>query len=232
MLVRAAIVWTLAMVPNVATAAGWKSQLKANIESTFKLCKLRLGGAFAADSSTITKPGTQLVISAEGIAGDTASNLTGPFTVVQDGQTNVPRFGLSDAFRNDASIRQFKIGERVFLYDLDVKNDHQLLLSLISCDKFEVTVKGSTQYVRYVGRLRFEFPRNYLPTASFTDIRSAIEAIIAPGGTQTVSLGQSPEQVQAILGKPENIIDLGQRVVYVYKDVKIIFQDRKVTDVQ
>jgi len=44
-----------------------------------------------------------------------------------------------------------------------------------------------------------------------------------------VALGQTPEQVEAILGR---IVDLGQKKVYVYKDMKIVFVDSKVADVQ
>jgi hypothetical protein len=50
--------------------------------------------------------------------------------------------------------------------------------------------------------------------------------------TKTVALGQTPEEVEATLGKPEKIVDLGQKKIYVYKDMKVIFQDGKVADVQ
>ena len=46
------------------------------------------------------------------------------------------------------------------------------------------------------------------------------------------ALGQTPEPVEAILGKPEKIVDLGQKKVYIYKDMKIVFVDSKVADVQ
>jgi hypothetical protein len=38
--------------------------------------------------------------------------------------------------------------------------------------------------------------------------------------------------VEDILGKPERIVDLGAKVIYVYKDMKVTFVDGKVTDVQ
>jgi hypothetical protein len=50
--------------------------------------------------------------------------------------------------------------------------------------------------------------------------------------TKTVALGQTPEQVESILGKPEKIVDLGPKKIYIYKDMKVIFQDGKVSDVQ
>lgn len=50
--------------------------------------------------------------------------------------------------------------------------------------------------------------------------------------TKTVALGQTPEQVESVLGKPDKIVDLGPKKIYVYKDMKVIFQDGKVSDVQ
>lgn len=49
---------------------------------------------------------------------------------------------------------------------------------------------------------------------------------------QTVEKGQSPEQVQAALGKPEKVINLGTKLIYVYKDLKVTFINAKVVDVQ
>jgi hypothetical protein len=48
----------------------------------------------------------------------------------------------------------------------------------------------------------------------------------------TVSLGQTPEQVTAAMGKPKSIMDLGAKKIYVYPDVKVTFNSGKVTDIQ
>jgi hypothetical protein len=49
---------------------------------------------------------------------------------------------------------------------------------------------------------------------------------------QTIQLGQSTDEVQAALGKPEKIVNLGPKQLYVYKDLKITFVNGKVSDVQ
>jgi hypothetical protein len=49
---------------------------------------------------------------------------------------------------------------------------------------------------------------------------------------QTVEKGQSPDQVQAALGKPDKIVNLGTKMIYVYKDLKVTFLNGKVSDVQ
>ena len=47
-----------------------------------------------------------------------------------------------------------------------------------------------------------------------------------------ISLGQTIDQVTAILGQPKSVVDLGAKKIYVYKDMKVVFNAGKVTDVQ
>jgi hypothetical protein len=42
----------------------------------------------------------------------------------------------------------------------------------------------------------------------------------------------TPEQVEAAMGKPEKIVNLGAKKLYVYKDLKVTFLNGKVSDVQ
>jgi hypothetical protein len=48
----------------------------------------------------------------------------------------------------------------------------------------------------------------------------------------TVQLGMSTDEVQSVLGKPDKIFNVGAKQIYVYKDVKVTFQNGKVADVQ
>jgi hypothetical protein len=48
----------------------------------------------------------------------------------------------------------------------------------------------------------------------------------------TISLGQTINQVTAVQGQPQKIFDLGNKVIYVYEDIKITFIDGRVADVQ
>jgi hypothetical protein len=54
----------------------------------------------------------------------------------------------------------------------------------------------------------------------------------APAEPPTVALGQTPDQVAAALGKPKSIMDLGAKKIYVYPDMKVTFNDGKVTDIK
>jgi hypothetical protein len=49
---------------------------------------------------------------------------------------------------------------------------------------------------------------------------------------QTIQLGQSTDQVLAVLNKPEKMVNLGAKQIFVYRDLKVTFVDGKVSDVQ
>ena len=51
-------------------------------------------------------------------------------------------------------------------------------------------------------------------------------------GTKTAELGQTPDRLKAAVGAPDKIIKIGAKAVYVYKDLKVVFVDGKVSDVQ
>lgn len=49
---------------------------------------------------------------------------------------------------------------------------------------------------------------------------------------QTIEKGMTPDQVTGALGKPNKIVNLGAKQLYIYNDMKITFVNGKVTDVQ
>ncbi len=48
----------------------------------------------------------------------------------------------------------------------------------------------------------------------------------------TIQLGQTTDQVVAIMGQPDKIVDLKTKQIYVYKDLKVTFVKGKVSDVE
>jgi hypothetical protein len=49
---------------------------------------------------------------------------------------------------------------------------------------------------------------------------------------QTIEKGMTPDQVTQALGKPNKIVNLGAKQLYIYQDMKVTFLNGKVTDVQ
>jgi len=53
-----------------------------------------------------------------------------------------------------------------------------------------------------------------------------------PAQPASIELGQTTDQVQAALGAPTRIANLGPKVIYYYSGMKVTFKDGKVSDVQ
>jgi len=58
------------------------------------------------------------------------------------------------------------------------------------------------------------------------------DAAAAPVAPASVELGQTTDQVQAALGTPTRIANLGAKIIYYYNGMKVTFKDGKVSDVQ
>ena len=66
-------------------------------------------------------------------------------------------------------------------------------------------------------------------------IRASSKEISNPSrrlSLQSIEKGMTPDQVEAAKGKPEKIVNLGPKKIYVYKDLKVTFLNGKVFDVQ
>lgn len=188
------------------------------------------------DRARITQPGTVLVIQKEGISGDVATDMTFLNNKVRDGQV-AQAGGFGAMMQGKKTSRILKPGDKVYLFKVEVKDD-LVRYFLITCDTYDVNQHGSTRQTRYKALLSFELGKEFLATASADDVKRAVDAVVVPeqeltaGSTKTVELGQTPEQVENIMGRPEKIVNLGPKKIYVFKDMKIVFTDGKVSDVQ
>jgi hypothetical protein len=54
----------------------------------------------------------------------------------------------------------------------------------------------------------------------------------SPPEPQQIEKGQTPDQVRAVLGQPDKIVNFGSKQIFIYKDLKVTFLNGKVTDVQ
>ncbi len=73
---------------------------------------------------------------------------------------------------------------------------------------------------------------------AYRDTTQAEQAAIAQAGndptagTPTVSLGQTIDQVRAVLGPPQQIMNAGAKQIYLYQNVKITFVNGRVADIE
>lgn len=128
------------------------------------------------------------------------------------------------------------MGERLHCTDIKVKND-AIQFWLLSTEIEPITVKGSTIQTRYKGALEFAFSEDFLSHATADSVIAAVASVLtlegaAANGPKTVALGQTELELEAAVGKPEKVLDLGSKKIYVYKDIKVTLIDGKVADVE
>src|SRR5438128_233979 len=132
--------------------------------------------------------------------------------------------------------RQLKRGDKVYMYE-DHPNPKKdgVWFKILSVDTYDIQDHGQTKQKR--GDLLVEFYYDK-PLAEMTtdqilaDLSKWLKTESEASESSTVKLGQSPQEVEEILGKPDKRIDLGGKKVYVYKDMKIVFVNGQVSDVQ
>jgi hypothetical protein len=95
----------------------------------------------------------------------------------------------------------------------------------------DVTIPKGTEITAYVsGTMPLDLAK-FAPTPPpGSTVASSADA--APAAPKTVSLGQTKDQVVAILGQPQKVASVGAKEIDYYTDMKVIFVDGKVTDVQ
>jgi hypothetical protein len=208
----------------------WQDELTKQIKTTYTLTETGM------DRLRITKPGTVFTVQLEGLAADPSSDATFSQNKFRDGELKQSK-GIIPFLQDKKRTRNLRPGERVYLFKADVK-DTEINLYVITCDLFDVNISGTTQQVRYKSLVTVQFPKGYLATAEFGKVKGVIEGLFAPesgvtsAAPKSIELGQTTAQVEEIIGKPEKIIKLGEKTIYVYKDMKVTFINGRLTDVQ
>ncbi|HET6763440.1 MAG TPA: hypothetical protein VFH27_07200 [Longimicrobiaceae bacterium] len=212
-----------------AQAQAWRDSLRTRITTEFPTTRV------ASDMMRVTQPGAVLVLQKDGISAKPGTGGLMVNSHYTDGAIIQPR-GLGGFFAGSAeTMRQLKAGEKVYLTDVAV-GDNQILLRMLTSDVSSIAVAGNTRQTRYTGTVTVDFPRGYLATASADSVMAKLGELVkteaAASAPASIGLGQTPAQVEAALGRPNSVINLGAKVIYVYASMKVIFQDGKVADVQ
>jgi hypothetical protein len=223
------LVTLLAAPTRTLAAQEWKDNLRADLESKIKITKTDL------DRARIKEPGTVLVVQHEGITASPSKDASMLVNKSKDGNVKQPG-GLAVTLSDKKNNRDFAVGERLYCIDIKVKKD-AVQLWLLSTEIQPIVVKGSTEQVRYKAALEFELSEDFLSRASADSVIRAMAAVLTPesatpGSPKTVALGQTESELEAAVGKPEKVLDLGAKKIYVYKDIKVTLVDGKVADVQ
>jgi hypothetical protein len=228
-IVRFALMITVLLsLPFYSRGSDEKNGLKEALEAKYGLTKV------SWDKVRVTDAGPVYVLKAEGVNADRATDMTMLVNRVVDGHVQQPK-GVGASMFSKQTTKQFKPGDRLYLTKIDVK-DEGLLLWFISTETSDYSEKGSTKQTRYRAVLGFDIPKPMMETSQVDEIKKIIDPIVMletdAQAAKTVELGQTPDQVKAAIGAPDKIIKLGAKEIYVYKDMKVVFVDGKVSDVQ
>ena len=241
---RRAIYWAPVLALGVALACvapalrgqDSRPEIQKRLSAEFKRTKM------TADRSDIATAGSVLDLHKDGLTMASTQAIAPPTNTYKNGAISFG-FGanmawgiaLSPANQQTTAIaqRKFVTGEKFWVTDYSVKPDG--VVFQFYSDPYND--------VRYYCQLKFPFAKNVAPPADEV-MKTIEEAITAEADTQepaptdnaappkTIALGQTTDQVVEILGQPQKIVNLGAKQMYFYPDMKVIFTNGKVTDVQ
>lgn len=217
--------------------------LQEQLSAQYKLAKM--------SGAVVTDAGTPLAVQKGGLISVPWRALVLCQAKFQDHALH-PSTGMCAAMVKDVS-GYFKTGDKVYPTKIEVNlQKAKISFSVVSCD----SCNGVDPSTSMKGQVVFQFPKEYLEKADAGRVENAIDQVFSIGNDtqaqsnqpqgqqeqaqqeqaqpdpQTIQLGQSTDEVQAALGKPEKIVNLGPKQLYVYKDLKITFVNGKVSDVQ
>ena len=207
--------------------AATPEEIRAAIEAKFTLTQR------SKWTGKVTQAGTVAVIQKAGTNADPETRLAMQPVIIKHGA--IEHAGGGMLMGGDTGL-SLKPGDKVYLYDVRVSDDNVTIL-YGTVDSIELTERGSTRREYYKGALRFQYDGGVAalqPQRILADIETWIktEADSASSTATTISIGQTPDQVVAILGAPGKQVDLGSKKIFIYKDMKVVFIDGKVSDVQ
>lgn len=249
----AALLFLLGISTIAAAQDGSGGPLADELKKEYKLTKLGID----TSGITVTQPGAVFVLEKGGVLGVPTANLAIGQATYKDGELHGP--SASQVMFLGQATKLFPIGEKVYVVKVDInpKKD-KVALTIMECD----SCNGAQQASSYKAQINFQFPKDYLAGADAGQVKDVISQVLAPdsgsndppgqnqnqqqapsqqqapppeaapAATQTIQLGQTPDQVEAALGPPEKKVNLGAMQIYVYKDLKITFVNGKVSDVQ
>jgi len=246
----AAVSITAMLKPGIVYAQASVS-LQDQLSAQYKTVKIGSDGELAGD------PGTLMVIQKSGIIAVPFQAVALCPAKFKD---NVLHLSVGFCAGMMQSVSgHFPKGAKVYPAKVDVNlGKAKISFQVVGCK----VCNHSDQAFPSKAEVVFEFAKGYLEQASASQVEDVIGQVFTitteeeqqaqSGGDagqqqsaqpappaeqpqpepQTIQLGMTTDQVQAALGKPEKIFNVGSKQIYTYKDVKITFMNGKVSDVQ
>lgn len=217
----------LQTLPSLAWAQ--TGSIPEQIESVYTLTKP------TADLTSIVKPGDVLVLKKDnlvmcGVVSALPSYNTYRNGTIGQSLLNHLKFFTASGNAPTVPTRTFVAGEKVLLTGVEI-TDKGVQLSLLS---------EEMDGIRYKAFLVFPYPPSSPPSPAeaLQEVAQVLSVQPVSNNTQpnapsrTVSLGQTKEQVAAVLGQPTTVVNLGAKEVYYFPSMRVTFINGRVADVQ
>jgi len=228
-----------ALLPLAAGSPDALREIERRLQARYPVVRLSSRG------ETVAAPGTILVVRIPGIR----SNPVTQFTFMNNYQDGRIKYSMGSTLITDRNtVRDLQPGEAVYLYKVEAK-ESGVVLHVQPCGECQ---PSAVDPLPFRAGISFQLPKNWVQSPDLDRIDRLISQVFSVAGAAAVpspapaqaqppaaapppvriELGQTPEQVRALLGEPQRVIDLGAKKIFLYKDLKITFQDGKVADVQ
>jgi hypothetical protein len=249
------IVLMAAMIFPMMPASAQEPTLQEQLAAQYKLVKM------GSDTSgySVVEEGTLLAIQKGGLLGVPYSDTNVQSNKYEGGVVKSPNalvskgigFGMK-RFGKEQTTKLFAKGDKVYPTKIEVNLEKDTVtMGIVACDtcnKTDPTTYNKTNVV-------FAFPKGSLTISTDNQKDSQAQGGdqqqggdqgaqgAQQGGQQpapqeqqqepaSIEKGMSPDQVEAAMGKPEKKVTLGTKQIYYYKDMKVVFLNGKVSDVQ
>lgn len=242
----------VAMMAGTCLLGGQPSNINEQLTAQYRPTNVGANGV------VVGQMGSVFVVQKDNIKSNPASNqLYWSNLYKKDGRVKQPammvKSGVSQVDRS--TIRFLQVGEKVYVTNIQVK-PADVVFSLQSCgddtpyraevafqfQKGFVTAANFSQIQESIAQV-LAVDNSPAPTAATSD--TAVSPVAATADEEkpkpikppdalppTVLLGMTIDQVIGILGQPQRAAEAGPKTIYSYKDLKVVFVDGKVTDIQ
>ena len=200
----------------------WQTPLLTSLKSHYEITTRDFMGK-------VKKPGIILTVVQDGIQTDEPKVLM-KHTTIQDGKITK---GGGGSILTGMGGRSLKQGDRVYVYDVRVHDDDVTLI-IATVNTIDVVQRGKTKSTVQEAALLFHLENGVsaTPESVIAMIKPWLVTEAEAASTKTVAIGQTTQEVEKAFGHPEKMADLKTKVIYYYKDMKVVFVDGKVSDVQ
>jgi hypothetical protein len=224
---RALVILLLAVSLSAPESqAATPTQVKEAVEARYQVTTRSAFGR-------VKEPGTVLLVQKEGIRADKPKALMRP-SIIRDGE--LVTVGGGRVVLGGNTGHSLSVDERVLLYGVKSAKKYVALV-IATTETFKTIENGSTVATPFEAAVSFRYEEGLASVSTEQVLRDIAvwfktEEEAAEAGTKTIALGQTPEEIIDILGPPEKRVELGSKTIFVYEDLKIVFVDGRVSDVE